>query len=400
MAPRLATRISRPQRASVLVTVLIFLAISTTLLVGVQLCVVQHRTLVQREADYAAALDATEAGVNNEILKISANPLAGDRAASPGTGATGLGTFSVYCVDRGTGGDWTAPAPLYIISTGTVHGISRTVRVSVAAQPPDYTVYVLTIGATALSGLTVNGKLGTNGRLSFLIGHPVIRDGIFFNGPNAGWVLIDPGGYTVTHYPDPVKLPTVDEIANRMYPTGGSGINYFLSNNDNARANPPIPGDSIVNKTTTLYGPGDYYLTNLVLSGNEELTLDNRAGPINVWFGPDAGIGTALIRNARALVAPSTDPSKAVHFYIGSLNGITLVGDGILGRGRIDAHIYAYVKTILNLDMGLVTITGSPTINGNIVANELACALNPTINHVPEPYHYAFDGEWAEIGGI
>ncbi len=129
----------RRVRGATLVTTLFFTLITTTLLAGIATYSVSHQVRVKADSDYASALALAEAGINYEIRKLGVSPDTVGQRNSPDTppNNSGLqGTFSVYCVNQDAGEtNWTtASSTLYIYSTGTVGGISRTVKVGASYQ--------------------------------------------------------------------------------------------------------------------------------------------------------------------------------------------------------------------------------------------------------------------------
>jgi len=124
----------RNVRGSILISVLVFVAVISLILVGAMTLTVSYSGRVHTEADYVASLDVAEAGVNYEIRKISQDATKADQAGSttpPGVSYLfGNGAFRVYCANRDGSTPWTPNNPLYIYSTGTVNGTARTVRVA------------------------------------------------------------------------------------------------------------------------------------------------------------------------------------------------------------------------------------------------------------------------------
>ena len=86
------------------------------------------------EADYQAALPLAEAGVNYEFRKISSNIANADQKSGGNpngvTYALGPGTLTVYCTNKDGSIPWSPPANLYVVSTGTINGVSRTVKIA------------------------------------------------------------------------------------------------------------------------------------------------------------------------------------------------------------------------------------------------------------------------------
>src|SRR5207249_1647505 len=100
----------------------------------------------------------------------------------------------------------------------------------------------------------------------------------------------------------------------------------IAGHNDNAKAVPPIVGNSITDNIT-LVGPGNYYVTNIDLKGGEKISLNNTAGPVNLWIGPSGGMGTCRFRGGTAAVSASTNPANACTIYVATRTGIDMAGN-------------------------------------------------------------------------
>jgi Tfp pilus assembly protein PilX len=119
---------------AMLISVLAIVVVISLVLAGSMALTVTYFGRVHIEADYAAALDTAEAGVNYELRKISQDATTADQAGTttpPGTSYNfGNGAFCVYCTNRDGSTPWMPGTPLYIYSIGTVQGVSRTIRVA------------------------------------------------------------------------------------------------------------------------------------------------------------------------------------------------------------------------------------------------------------------------------
>jgi hypothetical protein len=275
-----------------------------------------------------------------------------------------------------------------------VNGTPRTVKVSVKGYTArgNFAIYTLE-GVSVWNGssISITGDVGSDGYFDFS-GHPGITGSVEFDGPGAGWYGgIDPGGYTVSYTPKPIVWPTVDQIANTQYGAGGAGLAYFATHNDNASAG--IVGCSITS-SITLHA-GNYYLTNINLTGSNKITFDNSAGPVNLWIGPSGGTGTCKFRGGTAAI--KSDPSKLCNIYVGTASGINLAGNE-----EIDANIYAF-NSPAGGDVGYVINSGNPTINGQIITKKADINGNLTVNYVPGAVkptsigYYGFDNSWLEL---
>jgi len=383
---------------------LFFMLIISTLLIGIGSFAVSHQTRAKVDSDYAAALDLAEAGVNYEFRKITYDPAQADQ--SPGNTYTfGGGNFRVYCVNRDGSSPWVEPNELYVYATGTVNGVSRTVKVSAKgySAPGNYAIYTMeSVSIWNGSSMMINGDVGSNGQFDFS-GHPGISGNVYFNGPNAGWYNNnDPGGYNVVREPRPLKWETVDEIALKLYPASTyppGGLAYIATHNSNASAIPPIVGNSITS-TTTLVGPGDYYVTYVNLRGSNKIYFNNNNGPVRLWVGPSGGTGTCQFRGGTGTISAQQDPDRTNYIYVATRSGIN-----IAGNERLDAVIYAYNKDNEGHSFGYVVNSGNPVINGQILANEADINGNLTINYIrdfikPTSFgYYGFDNSWVEVNG-
>ena len=362
------------------------------------------------ESDYEKALSLADAGVNYELRKLTLNTANADQATS--TNPSGVtytmpgGTFTVFCSNKDGSTPWVAPSPLYITSTGTVIGVSRTVQVSAKgnAWTGKFAVYTMDhLSTWKGSSVSVVGDVGTNNVLSFS-GSPGISGSVYFNGPNAGWAGgIPQPGYTTVVNSTAETWSTVDEIALKKFPAGtygSGGLVYLATNNDNASAVPPIIGNSITDNVT-LVGPGNYYVTNISLAGQRKISFNNANGPVNLWIGPSGGTGTATFRGGTGAISALTDASKMNNIYVATSSGINMAGNE-----TVDAVVYAYNRTSTGADYGYVQFSGNPTINGQVLGNEVDVNGNVTINYVQGVNkatnfaYWGFDDQWLELSAM
>lgn len=371
---------------------------------------VSHYERTQVESDYACALNLAEAGVNYEYWKISQDPTTADQVSQSNpqgvTYSYGNGTFTVYCTNMDGSTPWSVPSNLYVVCTGTLNGTSRTIKVSSKGfnPPGKYAIYTMnSLSVWNGTAISITGDVGTNNQFDFS-GHPGISGDVYFDGPAAGWYNgNNPGGYTQVTEPRALQWNTVDQIANNMFPAASDppgGLAFLATHNDNAKASPAITSNSITS-SVTLVGPGNYYLTTINLSGNKSITLDNTNGPINIWIGPSGGTGTCTFRGGTSAIAPSSDVSKACTIYVATQSGITLAGNQTL-----DASIYAYNKDAFGNSYGAVVNSGNPTINGQILGNDVNLNGNITVNYYPgvnKPTsfgYYGFNNSWQELNPV
>lgn len=382
-------------RGAAIIGVLFFILITSILLMGVGTFAVSHQTRMRSDLNYAQALDVAEAGIDAEFRKLTLNSTSADQA--PGMTYTfGQGAYKVYCTNKDGTTPWTPQQYLYVIATGTVNGVSRTVKVASKGYQPEgnYAIYTMdSISVWNGASAEVNGDLGTNGQFHFS-SHPTINGGIYFNGPAAGWSGSDPGGYTESRTPKKIDWQTVDEIANAKFPSGG--LTWLATHNDNAAANPPIIGNSITSSVTLK--TGDYYITDMNLTGNDKITFDNTNGPVNIWIGPAGGSSLAKFRGGTAAISTSANPDLANHVYVATRGGIDLAGNE-----EFDGLVYAYNKDSLGNAYGYATNSGNPVVNGQIISNQYDLNGNITINYTkdlikPTSFgYYGYDNSWLEV---
>ncbi|HSV72676.1 MAG TPA: hypothetical protein VLH79_02840 [Chthonomonadales bacterium] len=394
---------------------ILFSAIASTLLAGAILLARTHYARAHTDADHARALDLAEAGINYQFHKVSANPDQADQY--PGaTRSLGGGQFRVWCTARASDGTestpWTPPGYLYVYAEGNANGVKRTIRVSARgfAAKGDYAIY--TMDSTSVwngSSLTVAGDIGTNGIYRFS-GTPTITGSVTFCGPDAGWFNgVNPGPYTVYRQPRRTEFATVAQKALEMFPAAThppGGLAYLRLNNNNATAaTPAIVGNSVTN-TVTIRGPANIYLENLNLTGSRTINIDNRNGPVNIWIGPEGGPNVARFRGGTAVISPQPeyDPDapgaidRRCIIFVATQGGIDLAGNQVM-----DASVYAYNRDAFGRPFGLVRNSGNPTINGQILANQVDINGNVTINYrktLPGPTsvgYYGYDNSWIEV---
>ena len=391
--------VPRPSRRGfTIVTVLVFILVISTLLSGIGIFAVSHQNRAMVDSDYAAALSLAEAGANWEFRKLSMDQNLPDQWPGATVNMAG-GSFQVWCANSDGSVPWNNAWPnndeLHVFSRGTVDGVTRTVRVAVKGYyaTGNYAIYgtdqISTFNGTSV---IIRGDIGTNDQLQFT-GTPSITGGIYFNGPEAGWVGGVPSGYTTNYDIKPYDWPTVSQIAMSMFPAGG--LAWLATHNDNSRAIPPIVGNS-VNTSTTL-PPGNYYLTNVNLSGSRAITFDNTNGPINIWIGPEGSTSIARFRGGTAAVALDVDPAKAPRIYVATRGGIDLGGNQ-----QLDALVYAVNRDASGETYGHIENSGNPRIRGQLIADDVDLNGNIQIDfvtHLIRPItfgYYGFDNLWEE----
>src|SRR5438270_12550041 len=129
IVPQYSIKRSR-RRGAAIVVVLLFTLVASTLIMGVGTNAAMHQQRATVDLQYAKALDIAEAGINFELRKISNSANSADQTAT--AYSLGGGTFSVRVVQRNSDGTetspWSPPQNMYVYSTGTINGVSRTIK--------------------------------------------------------------------------------------------------------------------------------------------------------------------------------------------------------------------------------------------------------------------------------
>lgn len=224
-----------------IITALAFTIVVATTLAGVATVSMSHYDRSKVEANYAKAINFADAGINYELAWISQDMTDVTRAHSQGAPYTGTiaglpGTFSVYTRDWGTncdGGTWSQPNDICIVSTGTVDGVSRTVRIRGIRKSiyEEYAIYAYSLGVFNGGGPTqIIGNTGANGPVTFngSANTDIVQGYMDLNGSAA---TSSDSGDNLRSNPDPVIMPTVNQVADKLFP---GGLTYLQNNNSNA----------------------------------------------------------------------------------------------------------------------------------------------------------------------
>lgn len=383
----------------VLISALVFTVVISMLLAGIGTLSVSHYARAKADGDYTYALDIGEAGVNYEFNKISKSPLQADGIGS-GSGSAyqfGSGNFSVYVRNKSNNSVWTPGSAMYVYSTGTVNGVTRTIRVTGKSQgssSTDYAMFGTDEGIIDQAGTNVGGDIGTNNSL-ILNNVPTITGFIDFNGPLAHWG--SPPNHTYANLrttATAVVYPTVDALANLAAP---GGLFYFSTHNDNNLASQTISGNSILISTNMTLGSktggANYYLTGCTCNGSAKISFNNSLGPINVWVGPTGASGTFVFNGGSATVKNSNDPTKKVKIFV-ALNSDTIFNC----TTRMDFGVYAY-NTGSN---GRVILNNNPNLYGTVIANKFTLNQTASVFYQTDYFglstgsYYGYDDSWIE----
>jgi hypothetical protein len=422
---------SSSQRGMALILALTAVLIISMLLSGILLLSVSHFSLTNTNSAFANALYAAEAGVNHELWLISHTPAQAGSTTSPTTGTLGSGSFSVYSESDLNGTVWTPPNYLWVVSTGTFDGVSRTVRVMAAGGPSGgmFGLYALFgINSIQFGGnFTVVGPMGTDGTVTRDQGSPNLNGDFWYCGPEAGGAAVNVGtGHDVYHTPLPEAFSTVNELAvaraqkapwNAASPAPPT-VDFFSTHNNNAAVkdptgaaasfgSPPVLDDHAFTKAKVLvFPPGDYYFTSVDVASNKTIRIDDAAGPVNIWIGPEGATGhgsTATDTFRGTMTFPSSANPSNFHIYEGSrrtlyMNGnMTLYGNVLAYNGSAATGYYGSVK-----------FDGNMTVYGSAIANDVLkgtgsgiITFETTAGQGPVPgdasYYYGFTNSWEEI---
>ena len=410
------------RRGMALILALVSVLIISALLAGALMLSVSHLALSHTNSAYANALNLAEAGINWELWKISRDPNQADTIPAAVQVPNGSNrSFAVHVAAYPSGGTWAAPAPLWVISTGTVDGVSRTVRV-VAKGYDIFGLYAL-FGIDTLNvggNATVNGATGSDGLVSFN-GNEHFNGNFWYCGGAGGSdasPYMYPGGQ-VYHSPLPEVFPTVDAFAtmraNQRYgTTTPQTVDFFKTHNDNGTIVDGT-GKSIQIKNHTIdihtfkgtdgtlvLNPGDYYFESMDLPSNNTIRIDDQNGAVNIWIGPAGGTGKVDSINGTMLFASQN--SNMFHLYDGANRELRL-------NGTMDfyGNVYAYNgPTKSGQYYGSVQLNGTGNITGSVIAYDVTKMTgNAEITFqsggggpVPgEPVlFYGFDQSWEEVG--
>ena len=394
-----------------LLTVLVFVLITSLILAGIGTLVVSDYKASGLGVDYDKSLYAAEAGINYELNKISLNTSNVDQkqaGSSPGTQyTTAAGTFTVYVTQRNVDGTesnpWAVGKDLWVYSTGQSGAVKRTVRVAATgygtSSTGSYGAFGMTEGIINGTPTNVYGDVGTNGWLNFN-GNPNVTGSIIFNGSGSNWQSSPHKSYTTLYNSTAVAWPTVESLAVSTF--GATGLSYVASHNDNLMASPAINSPLVlINSGTQTFvgkaGGANYYVTSLTCNGNSTIYFDNRNGPITIWAGPSGSSSTFSFSGGLSAVKMSSDPTKPVRIYIALSNDVQWNGNV-----EMDAGIY----NVNASGNGRVLVNGSPNIYGSIISNKFTFNGNPQVNFTAGYFsinaitYYGAVTPWSEIGGF
>ena len=247
-------RRGKSRRGGVLICALAFVVITSFILAGIGTFAVSHLSRVGTESDYSAALNLAEAGINYELRNISSDitnanlphqlhPSAGMNGAYTGSISGASGSFTVSVTnDPDNGQAWRAPANLLLTATGTINGVTRTVRCRGARRSifDDYSFFG--IDSTTMNGSWIgDGNFGTDSPITVSGGSSEIYGSVTFDGTSGSYPASQTTG-GVWYEPDKIKWPTVSTMADNVASqlagvkvTTGTGLIYLKLHNNNAQ---------------------------------------------------------------------------------------------------------------------------------------------------------------------
>src|SRR5579884_1233819 len=239
---------------SVLTSTLIFVAITSLVMAGIGTYTISHLSRAKTESDYSAAMNLAEAGVNYELRNISEDvldttrpdqlhPASGQNGPYTGTISGIIGTFTVSVTnDPDNGKAWYAPTNLLITATGSINGVTRTIRCRGSRRSifDNYSFYG--VDATTINGNVIaDGSFGTNSPVTLDGSSAEVYGPVVFNGTSGSFTAGQATG-GVWYQPDKINWPTVSQIADAVasQKTGtrvatGTGLAWIKLHNDNGK---------------------------------------------------------------------------------------------------------------------------------------------------------------------
>jgi hypothetical protein len=434
------------QRAMALPLALIAVLLISALLGGILLLAVSHLALSGANSAYANALSLAEAGVNWELWKIAQDVTQADQTSTTVEFPAGSGrTFTVHIAPYPDpdAGLWVAPAPFWVIATGTVEGASRTVRVRAAGQGPTGNYALFGIDTLNMGGnLTVYGASGSDGVVG-ANGNPNLEGNFWYCGSATGDITDgDPRvSGDVYHSAVPEYFPTVNDLANqrandRWGVTTDEGVDYFATHNDNATicdaaGNPvgvkagtidwkqqdiAVAGTTLWDGTpvpVTLQGKpivvllsGDYYFTSLRVTGSDYLLIHDVGGPVNIWLGPESGGGQPDVLTGNCQF--TSDQASSFHLYEGSHRDLVMEG-----TTDFYGNVYAYNGPSSTGEYwGSIIFRGDCNIVGSVIGYDVTKVSGSAVITYPsgggpgegipgDPViYYGFAGAWEEVNPL
>lgn len=431
-----------------MLTTLVLSLVVSLLLAASGAVAVSHYSRSTRETDYAAAIQAADAGVNWQLREISLDPSDTTKPCQasspcsrtiPGTPAT----FTVFITNEDGSSPWVAPNTGILTSDGAFNGITRRVQIKGSKKSifDEYAIFatysgsgteVLTFNGT---GSIINGNVGSNGQVDSDSSTQVNGLLTLLGGTATGT-----SGSNVVTEPSTMQWPTVDEIANASF---SGGLNWLKTNNSNGNirqfaagngnldaaisANFPTSGanmyklrtsdfnslnlapagvpwdDSFANSMegtkTMIFPPGDYYFEECDIAGGNSIMIDNRNGAVRIWINTaSSGPVNQDTINANFYYADSA-PSK-FRLYYNKCQSLSLGGNTTFNGG-----FYAWKEGCPENKLPSLQFTGGSTINGSVIGGTITVAGGTIVNFPNDgaggaddySLWFGFRGDWKEM---
>jgi len=381
----------RTDQGAALILALVIVAILSALLSGILLFSVSHLALSNTNSSYANALNLAEAGINWELWKLGHDISTADvvqtpwiRFPDPPEAGQKPRYYRVQIQAVG-GGTWAPPAPCMIVAQGKVDDVVRTIRVKAQGQGLFGKYALFGINSFNVGGnATVNGAAGTDGVVN-INGNPNFNGNFWYQGPGAIGDSVE-GLVTgeIFHSPLPEIYPTVNTIASDWAqahwgatPPPAITVEYFKTHNNNSQIVNSL-GQPVQIKNYTLdsktFGadgiivlpPGDYYFEKMELPGNNTIRISNSTGVVNIWLGPEGGVGKDDTVNG-CMEFASHDVSR-FHLYDGSARTLKM-------NGTMDFYgcIFAYNgPNKQGNHYGSVQINGTGNVYGSVIGYDVS----------------------------
>ncbi|NLI01572.1 MAG: hypothetical protein GX446_19020 [Chthonomonadales bacterium] len=406
------------RRGAAMILALALTLCLTMLVVATQLEVITEFKTSRTERDFERALQMAEAGVNAYQHRLTFGTASGQPGAAllpplyefPGGVVPTLqqfrqrvlnGTYTLVRYPAGSqqgyfvGTIGTPGDTAHIVSYGWSNGVARRVScvLQTEAAPQDieddtqihpsgeYALFAVT-RMTVENNNSLVGGVGTNGTVSLDHNSSITSGSLCLYGPNASFSQGNNVTANVVRYPDPVVWPTVAQIADRLFPSGG--LTWLATHNDNGMATingvAGIPNSKIyaTNNVTVVFngkaGGANYYITDAYFKNNATIRFNNSAGPIRIWIGPLGGSGGWYSKNNADFTVTSTDPANAPRLYMATTGGFT-------GKNNVDCNfgIYAYNADANGNKWGHIEVKNNMLMHGTFVANEVTMKNNTAI---------------------
>lgn len=439
---------SRSQQGGALLTTLVLSLVVSLLLAAAGAVAISYYSRSAREIDYAAAIQAADAGVNWQLREISLDPSDTTRpcqadAPCSGSVAGTPATYTVFITNEDGSSPWVAPNTGILTSDGTYNNVTRRIQIKGSKKSifDEYAIFstysgagveVLTFNGT---GSIINGNVGSNGAADSDSAAQINGILTLLGGTASG----STSGSNVVTEPTAMNWPTVDEIANATFsgglswlrtnnnngnikqfaagntsldaavsanfPTSGSNMYKLRTSNFNSLNNAPAGvtwDDSFANSMegtkTMIFPAGDYYFEEVDVAGGNSIMIDNRNGPVRIWVNQaSSGNVNQDTINANFYYADAA-PSK-FRLYYNKCQNISVGGNTTYNGG-----FYAWREGCATNRLPSFNFTGGSTINGSVIGGTITVAGGTIINFPNDgaggaddySLWFGFKGNWRE----